>query len=81
MRGVTKSERHAIALEKLDLVHMSDYRRRMPSQLSGGQQQRVTLGTVTTGVSFLVILLSLFFITLLRRRRLRHGTDASRGMV
>ena len=30
MRGVAKSERHAIALEKLDLVHMSDYRRRMP---------------------------------------------------
>ena len=39
------------------------------------------LGTVTTGVSFLVIMLSLFFITLLRRRRLRHGTDAGAGMV
>ena len=39
------------------------------------------LGTVTTGVSFLVILLSLVFITLLRRRRMRHGTDAGAGMV
>ena len=43
MRGMPKTERHAIALEKLELVHMSDYRSRMPSQLSGGQQQRVAL--------------------------------------
>ena len=39
------------------------------------------LGTVTTGVSFLVIMLSLFFISMLRRRRMRHGTDAGEGMV
>lgn len=39
------------------------------------------LGTVTTGVSFLVIVLSLSFISLLRRRRLKHGTDAGEGMV
>ena len=39
------------------------------------------LGTVTTGVSFLVIMLCLSFISLLRRRRLKHGTDAGEGMV
>ena len=39
------------------------------------------LGTVTTGVSFLVIMLCLFFISLMRRRRLKHGTDAGAGMV
>ena len=33
-------------------------------------------GTVTTGVSFLVTMLCLFFISLMRRRRLKHGTDA-----
>ena len=43
MRGVSKADRHAAALEKLGLVHMGDYGQRMPSQLSGGQQQRVAL--------------------------------------
>ena len=56
MRGVPKPERHAIALEKLDLVHMSDYRRRMPSQLSGGQQQRVALArALVTNPSVLLL--------------------------
>ena len=43
MRGMAKLERHAMAQEKLDLVHMGEYRERMPAQLSGGQQQRVAL--------------------------------------
>jgi putative spermidine/putrescine transport system ATP-binding protein len=43
VRGVGKKERHAKAQEYLDLVHMSDYAKRLPSQLSGGQQQRVAL--------------------------------------
>ncbi len=30
--------------ETLDMVHMSEYDKRMPSELSGGQQQRVALG-------------------------------------
>lgn len=39
------------------------------------------LGTVTTGVSFLIIGLSLAMISVVQRRRLRHGSDAGRGMV
>ncbi|MDJ0949137.1 MAG: ABC transporter permease [Alphaproteobacteria bacterium] len=39
------------------------------------------LGTVTTGVSFTVILLALGLVLWLRRRRERHGTDAGQGMV
>ena len=38
------------------------------------------LGSVTTGVSFLIIALCLGGITLVQRRRLRHGTDAGKGM-
>jgi putative spermidine/putrescine transport system permease protein len=37
------------------------------------------LGTVTTGVSFLVIALALLAFTLLRRRQQRHGTDAGKA--
>ena len=40
-----------------------------------------SLGTVTTGVSFLIIGVSLGLITIVQRRRLRHGTDAGKGMV
>ena len=56
MRGMPKAERHAIALEKLQLVHMDDYRGRMPSQLSGGQQQRVALArALVTNPSVLLL--------------------------
>ena len=37
------------------------------------------LGTVTTGVSFLVIALALVSFTWVRRRRLRHGSDAGKA--
>ncbi|UYN93591.1 MAG: ABC transporter permease [Enhydrobacter sp.] len=37
------------------------------------------LGTVTTGVSFLVIALALVSTTILRRRRARHGSDAGKA--
>ncbi len=37
------------------------------------------LGTVTTGVSFLVIALSLASSVILRRRRRRHGSDAGKA--
>ena len=40
-----------------------------------------SLGTVTTGVSFLIIGVSLGLITIAQRLRLRHGTDAGQGMV
>lgn len=43
MRGVSKSERQAAALEYLALVEMEQHAQRLPSQLSGGQQQRVAL--------------------------------------
>ncbi len=39
------------------------------------------LGTLTTGVSFLVIFIALAVVLWLRRRRARHGTDAGKGMV
>ncbi len=41
--GVKKDKAHAMALEKLDLVGLKGYDRRMPSELSGGQQQRVAV--------------------------------------
>src|SRR5271169_722441 len=37
------------------------------------------LGTVTTGVSFLVIALALVSFTMVRRRRARHGSDAGKA--
>ena len=37
------------------------------------------LGSVTTGVSFLVIGLALTAFTVMRRRRLRHGSDAGKA--
>ena len=56
MRGIRKAERHSAALEKLALVHMDDYRQRMPSQLSGGQQQRVALArALVTNPSVLLL--------------------------
>jgi putative spermidine/putrescine transport system ATP-binding protein len=43
MRGRSVAERHARAKELLELVSMTPYLHRLPSQLSGGQQQRVAL--------------------------------------
>ena len=39
------------------------------------------LGTVTTGISFAVILTAMALTWLIRRRRARHGSDAGKGMV
>jgi len=39
------------------------------------------LGTVTTGVSFVVIFASLGLIQFLRRRQARHGSDAGQGLT
>lgn len=43
MRGKSADERHARARELLQLVAMTPYLSRLPSELSGGQQQRVAL--------------------------------------
>ena len=43
MRGKPEAERHARARELLQLVAMTPYLARLPSELSGGQQQRVAL--------------------------------------
>ncbi len=43
MQGVAKAERRARAMEMLDLVSMTAYAARKPTELSGGQQQRVAL--------------------------------------
>jgi putative spermidine/putrescine transport system ATP-binding protein len=43
MRGKGVAERHARAKELLQLVAMTPYLSRLPSELSGGQQQRVAL--------------------------------------
>ena len=43
MKGVGLAERRARAGKMLEMVHLSAFADRMPSQLSGGQQQRVAL--------------------------------------
>ncbi|MFI7586394.1 glycine betaine/L-proline ABC transporter ATP-binding protein [Spongisporangium articulatum] len=43
VRGVGKAERHAKALEVIELVGLSGYENSYPEQLSGGMQQRVGL--------------------------------------
>lgn len=41
--GWAKDRRQARVAQMLDLVHMSQFARRRPSQLSGGQRQRIAL--------------------------------------
>jgi spermidine/putrescine transport system ATP-binding protein len=43
MKGIGLSDRRARAGKMLDMVHLSDFADRLPTQLSGGQQQRVAL--------------------------------------
>jgi putative spermidine/putrescine transport system permease protein len=62
------------------------YRNTLPLELQG-QTTTVTtpviyaLGTLTTAVSFAVIVCALAAILALRRRQARHGSDAGRGLV
>src|SRR5215218_2385092 len=39
------------------------------------------LGTVTTGISFAVIILALVIVVFIQKRRLRRGSDAGKGLV
>ena len=43
VKGVDKATIKARVKEMLELVQMSDYAKRMPSQLSGGQRQRIAI--------------------------------------
>lgn len=43
VRNVSRAERHAQAMEALQMVALPDHAQRMPTQLSGGQRQRVAL--------------------------------------
>ena len=43
MKGLNAAQRRKRAAEMLELVHLSEFGNRFPSQLSGGQQQRVAL--------------------------------------
>src|SRR5688572_19309391 len=43
LRGISKKERYARALEFLDLVRLSDFTQAYPSELSGGMKQRVAI--------------------------------------
>src|SRR5215212_282156 len=43
IRGVSRKERKEKVARLLELVHLEEHRRKLPSQLSGGQQQRVAI--------------------------------------
>lgn len=56
MKGIATKERRAQAAAMLELVDMTRYADRLPSQLSGGQQQRVALArALITGPQVLLL--------------------------
>jgi glycine betaine/proline transport system ATP-binding protein len=48
VQGISKTERHARAMQVLEVVGLSGYERHYPQQLSGGMQQRVGLARALT---------------------------------
>lgn len=56
MSGVAKSEIKSRVMEALDMVRLSDFAERKPSQLSGGQQQRVAIARAVVNRPKLLLL-------------------------
>ncbi len=56
MSGVVKSEIKSRVMEALEMVRLSDFAERKPSQLSGGQQQRVAIARAVVNRPKLLLL-------------------------
>lgn len=56
IQNVPKEERLERVMEMLELVHLKEYAKRLPSELSGGQQQRVALARALVARPSLLLL-------------------------